>query len=181
MAFGISAALGPLISGYLIRYGFVVPFAFGAVARPSGRWSSIHRSRRRSMSARNSNRTITRVARRSPVRGNGQRVTPNPQAESFIYRRGVTDGHDERHRPRRAGRRERSRRAVGRYLHGTSRTRHADRQRRRPDSPAQRALSKLSGIPRRRQQPPPVGHDGRPRQARRVSAPRGTHHCSRTD
>jgi MFS family permease len=36
MAFGIGAALGPLISGYLIRYGFVVPFAFGAVAAAIG-------------------------------------------------------------------------------------------------------------------------------------------------
>jgi MFS family permease len=30
MAFGLGTALGPLLSGYLVRFGFVVPFAFGA-------------------------------------------------------------------------------------------------------------------------------------------------------
>ncbi|WP_247007859.1 MFS transporter [Halorientalis litorea] len=30
MAFGLGTALGPLASGYLVRFGFVVPFAFGA-------------------------------------------------------------------------------------------------------------------------------------------------------
>jgi MFS family permease len=29
MAFGLGTALGPLLSGYLVRFGFVVPFAFG--------------------------------------------------------------------------------------------------------------------------------------------------------
>lgn len=31
MAFGLGTALGPLASGYLVRFGFVVPFTFGAV------------------------------------------------------------------------------------------------------------------------------------------------------
>ncbi|MFD1586966.1 MFS transporter [Halorientalis brevis] len=31
MAFGLGTALGPLASGYLVRFGFVVPFAFGAI------------------------------------------------------------------------------------------------------------------------------------------------------
>jgi len=31
MGFGLGTALGPLSSGYLIRYGYVVPFAFGSV------------------------------------------------------------------------------------------------------------------------------------------------------
>lgn len=31
MTFGLGVAIGPLAAGYLIRYGFVVPFAFGAV------------------------------------------------------------------------------------------------------------------------------------------------------
>lgn len=30
MAFGLGVALGPILSGYLVRYGFVVPFAFGS-------------------------------------------------------------------------------------------------------------------------------------------------------
>jgi len=30
MAFGLGVALGPLVSGFLVSYGFVVPFAFGA-------------------------------------------------------------------------------------------------------------------------------------------------------
>jgi MFS family permease len=30
MMFGLGIAIGPLTSGYLVRYGFVVPFAFGA-------------------------------------------------------------------------------------------------------------------------------------------------------
>jgi MFS family permease len=30
MAFGLGVALGPLTSGVLVSYGFVVPFAFGA-------------------------------------------------------------------------------------------------------------------------------------------------------
>ncbi|MFB6142800.1 MAG: MFS transporter [Halorientalis sp.] len=30
MAFGLGTALGPLASGYLVRFGFVVPFVFGA-------------------------------------------------------------------------------------------------------------------------------------------------------
>jgi MFS family permease len=31
MAFGLGVALGPLLSGVLVAYGFVVPFAFGAL------------------------------------------------------------------------------------------------------------------------------------------------------
>ncbi|MFC6732053.1 MFS transporter [Haladaptatus sp. DYSN1] len=31
MAFGLGTAIGPLASGYLVRFGFVVPFAFAAV------------------------------------------------------------------------------------------------------------------------------------------------------
>ncbi len=31
MMFGLGIAIGPLASGYLVRYGFTVPFAFGAV------------------------------------------------------------------------------------------------------------------------------------------------------
>jgi MFS family permease len=31
MAFGLGTAIGPLSSGFLVAYGFVVPFAFGAV------------------------------------------------------------------------------------------------------------------------------------------------------
>ncbi|MFB6179468.1 MAG: MFS transporter [Halorientalis sp.] len=31
MAFGLGTALGPLASGYLVRFGFLAPFAFGAV------------------------------------------------------------------------------------------------------------------------------------------------------
>jgi MFS family permease len=30
MMFGLGIAIGPLTSGYLVRYGFVIPFAFGA-------------------------------------------------------------------------------------------------------------------------------------------------------
>jgi MFS family permease len=30
MAFGLGVALGPLASGFLVSYGFAVPFAFGA-------------------------------------------------------------------------------------------------------------------------------------------------------
>jgi MFS family permease len=30
MAFGLGVAFGPLVSGFLVSYGFVVPFAFGA-------------------------------------------------------------------------------------------------------------------------------------------------------
>lgn len=30
MAFGLGTALGPLASGFLIRYGFFTPFAYGA-------------------------------------------------------------------------------------------------------------------------------------------------------
>jgi MFS family permease len=30
MSFGLGTALGPLMAGYLVRFGFVVPFAFGA-------------------------------------------------------------------------------------------------------------------------------------------------------
>jgi MFS family permease len=36
MAFGLGVAIGPLASGYLIRYGFVVPFAFGAALAAIG-------------------------------------------------------------------------------------------------------------------------------------------------
>lgn len=36
MTFGLGVAIGPLASGYLIRYGFVVPFAFGAVLAAIG-------------------------------------------------------------------------------------------------------------------------------------------------
>ncbi len=36
MAFGLGTALGPLSSGYLIRYGYVAPFAFGAVLAALG-------------------------------------------------------------------------------------------------------------------------------------------------
>jgi MFS family permease len=31
MAFGLGVALGPLLSGVLVAFGFVVPFAFGAL------------------------------------------------------------------------------------------------------------------------------------------------------
>jgi MFS family permease len=30
MAFGLGVAIGPIMSGYLVRYGFVVPFAFSS-------------------------------------------------------------------------------------------------------------------------------------------------------
>lgn len=30
MSFGLGTAIGPLAAGYLVRFGFVVPFAFGA-------------------------------------------------------------------------------------------------------------------------------------------------------
>lgn len=36
MAFGLGVAIGPVMSGYLIRYGFVVPFAFGAALAAGG-------------------------------------------------------------------------------------------------------------------------------------------------
>lgn len=36
MAFGLGSALGPLASGFLIRYGYVWPFAFGAVLAAVG-------------------------------------------------------------------------------------------------------------------------------------------------
>ena len=36
MAFGLGVALGPISSGFLIRYGFVVPFAFGAALAAVG-------------------------------------------------------------------------------------------------------------------------------------------------
>lgn len=36
MAFGLGTALGPLASGFLIRYGYVWPFAFGAVLAAVG-------------------------------------------------------------------------------------------------------------------------------------------------
>jgi MFS family permease len=36
MSFGLGLAIGPLASGYLIRYGFVVPFVFGAVLAAIG-------------------------------------------------------------------------------------------------------------------------------------------------
>jgi MFS family permease len=36
MSFGLGVAIGPLASGYLIRYGFVAPFAFGAVLAAVG-------------------------------------------------------------------------------------------------------------------------------------------------
>ena len=36
MAFGFGIALGPLASGFLVAYGFVVPFAFGAVLALAG-------------------------------------------------------------------------------------------------------------------------------------------------
>ncbi|MFB6171411.1 MAG: MFS transporter [Haloarculaceae archaeon] len=36
MAFGLGTALGPLSSGYLIRFGYVVPFAFGSVLAALG-------------------------------------------------------------------------------------------------------------------------------------------------
>ncbi|MFB6170082.1 MAG: MFS transporter [Haloarculaceae archaeon] len=36
MAFGLGTALGPLSSGFLVRYGFAVPFVFGAVIAVAG-------------------------------------------------------------------------------------------------------------------------------------------------
>lgn len=36
MAFGLGVAVGPITSGYLVRYGFVVPFAFGSVLAAVG-------------------------------------------------------------------------------------------------------------------------------------------------
>lgn len=36
MAFGLGTALGPLLSGFLVGYGFVVPFAFGAILAAGG-------------------------------------------------------------------------------------------------------------------------------------------------
>jgi MFS family permease len=30
MAFGLGVAFGPLVSGFLVSFGFLVPFAFGA-------------------------------------------------------------------------------------------------------------------------------------------------------
>lgn len=36
MAFGLGTAVGPLASGYLVRFGFVVPFAFGALLAAVG-------------------------------------------------------------------------------------------------------------------------------------------------
>jgi hypothetical protein len=36
MAFGFGVAFGPLSSGFLVRFGFVVPFAFGAVLAAVG-------------------------------------------------------------------------------------------------------------------------------------------------
>lgn len=36
MTFGLGVAIGPIASGYLVRYGFVVPFAFGAILAAVG-------------------------------------------------------------------------------------------------------------------------------------------------
>lgn len=36
MTFGLGVAIGPIASGYLVRYGFVVPFAFGAALAAIG-------------------------------------------------------------------------------------------------------------------------------------------------
>jgi MFS family permease len=36
MTFGLGVAIGPLAAGYLVRFGFVVPFAFGAVLAAVG-------------------------------------------------------------------------------------------------------------------------------------------------
>lgn len=36
MTFGLGVAIGPIAAGYLIRYGFVVPFAFGAALAAAG-------------------------------------------------------------------------------------------------------------------------------------------------
>ena len=36
MAFTFGTAVGPLIAGYLISFGYVVPFAFGAVLAGAG-------------------------------------------------------------------------------------------------------------------------------------------------
>ena len=36
MAFGLGVAVGPVMSGYLVRYGFVVPFAVGALLAAVG-------------------------------------------------------------------------------------------------------------------------------------------------
>jgi MFS family permease len=36
MTFGLGVAIGPLASGYLVRYGFAVPFVFGAVLATIG-------------------------------------------------------------------------------------------------------------------------------------------------
>ncbi len=36
MAFGLGVAIGPIASGFLVRYGFVTPFAFGAVLAALG-------------------------------------------------------------------------------------------------------------------------------------------------
>jgi MFS family permease len=36
MAFGFGVAFGPLSSGFLVQFGFVVPFAFGALLAAVG-------------------------------------------------------------------------------------------------------------------------------------------------
>ena len=36
MAFGLGVAVGPISSGNLVRFGFVVPFAFGAALAAVG-------------------------------------------------------------------------------------------------------------------------------------------------
>ena len=36
MSFGLGTAIGPLSSGFLVRYGYVTPFAFGAVLAAAG-------------------------------------------------------------------------------------------------------------------------------------------------
>jgi MFS family permease len=36
MSFGLGTALGPLMAGYLVRYGFITPFASGAVLATIG-------------------------------------------------------------------------------------------------------------------------------------------------
>ena len=36
MAFTLGTAIGPLLAGYLISFGYVVPFAFGAVLSALG-------------------------------------------------------------------------------------------------------------------------------------------------
>jgi MFS family permease len=44
MAFGFGVAFGPLLSGFLVAFGFVVPFAFGATLAGVGAllvWSQV--------------------------------------------------------------------------------------------------------------------------------------------